>query len=470
MTAARRRGRIIAAVLAVALVGLGVGWLIGSSSSPIDSAASDGYLGLRLLLERQGATVDDVDGGDVDAGLAADYDVVFVLRPAGVDRTQLAEWHQYVAAGGRLVLGQPDTDRPGGGGGDPTANGEPGNCDIEGGASLPSIRTGGVRPHHVFANERSCYGDGETAIVTSATCLQGVQFTLSGPEVFDNETMGAPTAERLTPEQRGNATLAAAVLTTGADARVAVVSDGVNVGFGGDDTVPDNEPRCADTVGDDSLWQIPGSAADDPPPADPDGSAGGGTGRTDGSVPSSVPGGGTPQQGSDDGEGTGTGDGGTGTDGESPEPPPSIFDFLSPGFKLALAQLFAVLVWYAWRRSRRRGVVVEDEKPVELRSSRLVEAVGALRRRGGEAARAGDDLRQRTRTELAGTLGLGHEATAAEVAAALGPRIGVPTDELVTLLGGPPVLTEAQLMTLANDLRRVRDALTVALVPKGGPS
>lgn len=510
-----RRSRWIAGIAVVVVLIAGVVWTLIPGGSPLDSTADDGYLGLKLLLEQRGATVTELDGGDVRAETAKEYDVVFVLRSAGVDRDQLAQWHHFMAAGGRLVLGEPDraaettatsgsdptttaaptVDEPGA----PSAAGAvgqivaPGNCELPGAEGLPSLHSGGVAGHHVYANEASCYGDATAAIVTSATCLEGEQFTLTAPSIFDNATMGSPTDERRTVEERGNATVAAYVLAPLPGQRVAIVTDGVRTSFGSATASPD-EPTCGSIPDDDSLWQSPtlpsddgteqadGKPTDRPSATTVDGESGSGSGESAAGRPGGESGGTDSGSGGDassgggiDGSGGanggGTRSGGSGGEGDqqstgagTAKPPPSLFDFLSPGLKLALAQLLAVLVWYAWRRSRRRSVVVEDEAPVALTSSRRVEAVGAFRRRGGESRRAGEELREHTRSALSSELGLGRDADRAHVAAAAAARIGRPVPEIVALLDGPPIDDEDELLALASSLQRLRVATANSLI------
>lgn len=451
------RGGIALAVLLVAVV------LIRtiSSGGVLDSAADDGYLGLKLLLEERGATVDEVDGGDVDRAAAKDFDVVFVLRPQGVERRQLGEWHQYVAAGGRLVLGEPDRVRPDDGRTDLGETVDPGDCNIDGAQGLGPIHAGEATGHHVHDGERSCFGTADWAVVTSAVCRAGEQITLSSPTVFDNRTMGAPTDERLTPEVRRNAALATLLLVRGDRSRVGIVTGGVSTNFG-DDGPASNEPKCGDTYSDDALWQDPNAG-----PGRPDGSGGSGgsgerppggdtPGGTSGGTSGERPSGGTPNGGS--GGGTDRSDGNGESDGPSAtRPPPTVFDFLSPGLKLALAQLLAMLVWYAWRRSRRRGVVVEDEMPVQLRSSRNVEAVGALRRRGGEVQRTAIELRSHTSRHLSKALGLGPDAPADDIAVALAPLTRLEPVVIRDLLAGPLPDTEEDLVSLGSRLHSLRE-------------
>lgn len=241
-----RRSRWIAGIVAATLLMIGIVWAVTSGGSPLDSTADDGYLGLKLLLQQQGATVTEIDGGDIGENSVDKFDTVFVLRSADVDRDQLAQWHRFMAAGGRLVLGEPDRVSEPAPATEDTAAAvvPPGTCNLTGAEALPALHTGGVGGHHVHSNELSCYGDDSSAIVTSATCLAGEQFTLSAPTLFDNATMGSPTDARRTVDRRGNATVAVHVLGAGAGRRIAIVTDGVRTGFGEGTASPD-EPACA---------------------------------------------------------------------------------------------------------------------------------------------------------------------------------------------------------------------------------
>lgn len=474
MTASGRR-RAFGIGAALVAVAVAVWLLLGSTgSTPLESADADGLRGLRLLLESRGATVTEVDAGSVDAATAKQYDVVFVPDPAGVHRDQRAAWHRYVAAGGRLVLGSPDRPRPTSGGmAAPTK--EAGTCDAFA-AEMPRIHLGGAAPHAVYDGERSCYGDGALAVVTVASCQDGEQFTLASPDLFANEVMGAPTEQRNRPEERGNATLAAASLEVGDATRIAVAFEGVDVDRSGEDGPGRGEPRCGEVPGDDPLWQVPtfppgGGRYPDGGGAGEggNGEGNGGSGGSGGTVDGRPDGSGTPggAGGSQDGPGAGGQSGAGGDSDESSGDParsdaeasPSLFDFVSDGVKLALAQLLAVLVWYAWRRSRRDGVVVEERRPVELRSSRLVEAVGGMRRRGGELDRATAELRTRAVGELARDLRLPASTPAPEVAAAAAARTGHDPQHVAALLMGGAVPDEATLVQLSSDLRALRDAV-----------
>lgn len=514
MIRSRRRRRIVGALATAALLTGGV-WWASSGSTPLDDAGDDGYLGLRLLLERRGSTVSEIDGDDVDATTTERFDVVFVLRPADVDRDQLAQWHRYVAAGGHLVLGQPDRPAPSTTGttttdevdrADRAENAadaapvvDPGDCTIEGADGLQPVHTGGVGGHHVYSNERSCFGTTTSAIVTSAVCRAGTQVTLTEPTVFDNSTMGAPTDDRPRAERRGNALLAAALLAPEGRDRVGIVTGGVDTEFGDRSAPSPDEPRCGDGIDQGSIWQQPSPSpderADGAPPSEGDGadgeggegdSAEGGQGDGEGQGDSAhgnagqggsgdggseLPGGGIEQPGGagsgggtgGGAEGDGSGDDGAPTGAGTAEPPPTMFDFLSPGMKLALAQLMAVLAWYAWRRSRRRGVVVDDVVPVELRSSRRVEAVAAMRRRNGDVGRAAADLRDHTRHLLAAELGLGRDADVHEVAAAASRRTTTDVDGLTALLGPTPVRNGDELTELASRLHDLRTEVAATL-------
>jgi len=127
-----------------------------------------------------------------------------------------------------------------------------------------------------------------------------------------------------------------------------------------------------------------------------------------------------------------------------------LVDLVSPHVKLALVMLAIAFVVYALWRARRLGRPVLEPMPVEIPGSELVAAVGRLFQRSRSRERAADLVRDGTRRQLAGRLGLGPEASADDVAAAVAARTNMSVDEARVVLSGPAPADEAQLVEIAR--------------------
>lgn len=179
----------------------------------LDGADGTGYLALRLLIEEGGTDVARVDAAAVDAAAVAAHPVVFVPVASAARPDQVNRWSAYVRAGGVLVLGTPvdglgqpepdPTDAVAPGGSLPVlgpASASPGECDIdELGASRDIAVPINARGLEVGARS-SCFGDGDLALVTVEGLGGGRVVNLASPDLFTNETMGAPTTAEPDPD------------------------------------------------------------------------------------------------------------------------------------------------------------------------------------------------------------------------------------------------------------------------------
>lgn len=138
--------------------------------------------------------------------------------------------------------------------------------------------------------------------------------------------------------------------------------------------------------------------------------------------------------------------------GTSPDGTSNPIALLPFNVKLALVQLGAAFVLYAWWRGRRLGRPVTEELPVEVAGSELVEAVGGMLRRHGSTSQAAIVLRERECRELASRLGVPREAGSAALAAAVASRCGRTPAEVHELLFGAQPESAEGLMALCARL------------------
>ncbi|UDY37141.1 DUF4350 domain-containing protein [Dermatobacter hominis] len=144
------------------------------------------------------------------------------------------------------------------------------------------------------------------------------------------------------------------------------------------------------------------------------------------------------------------------TAGVSPDGTQNPIDLLPTGVKLALVQLLAAFVIYAWWRARRLGPVVVERMPVEIAGSELVVAVGDLLRRKGTPQRAADVLRADARRELSARLGVPPGAPPGALVQVVAQRSGRDADALSAALLDGPVDSAEALVRLADSLSDIR--------------
>lgn len=138
---------------------------------------------------------------------------------------------------------------------------------------------------------------------------------------------------------------------------------------------------------------------------------------------------------------------------ELPPPPPDYPDDVDfPGFGPGSDSIFsrlpaplafgglqlliaaAVLVWW---RARRRGALVGEPRPVEVRSTELLAGQAALYRRSGDHEHIAGTLRRATMRRIRPRLGLPPEDGPDRVVAALAARLGTDPAALYGVLFGP---------------------------------
>ena len=133
----------------------------------------------------------------------------------------------------------------------------------------------------------------------------------------------------------------------------------------------------------------------------------------------------------------------------------SPFDLLRPGIKAGLWELTIAVGFFAWWQGRRHGRVVHESAPTHLAASELVDAVGNLLQRQGDAANSAEVIRRSVARDLTVRLGMPPAADADAFARQLAERTGRPVDGLRALFDGP-VPDDAALHHVAHELESLR--------------
>ena len=142
--------------------------------------------------------------------------------------------------------------------------------------------------------------------------------------------------------------------------------------------------------------------------------------------------------------------------GVSPDGQQSPIALMPLPVKLALVQLVAAFVLYAWWRGRRLGAPVRERVPVEIAGSELVSAVGELLRRRGSPDRAAAVLRADVRRDLARRLGVPPDAAPQALVTVVAARSGRSPDEVAPVLLDGPVGSAGALIRLTHSLDALR--------------
>jgi hypothetical protein len=121
---------------------------------------------------------------------------------------------------------------------------------------------------------------------------------------------------------------------------------------------------------------------------------------------------------------------------------------VGPLVLLALLALVALMVW----RGRRFGPLVNEPLPVVVKAIETTQSRGRLYRKARDTDRAAEVLRARATRRLASYLGLPPGTAPSTVARAAATAAQRDETSTAAILTGPPIRTEAALVTLAHDL------------------
>ncbi|MDI3407462.1 DUF4350 domain-containing protein [Streptomyces cavernicola] len=132
----------------------------------------------------------------------------------------------------------------------------------------------------------------------------------------------------------------------------------------------------------------------------------------------------------------------------------SFFDLIPSGWSWAALQLSVAAVLAALWRGRRLGPLVQERLPVTIRASEAVEGRARLYSKARARDRAAKALRSATRTRLAPLVGVPHAGAHAPEALlpAVSAQLPDSSEDLQSLLFGPPPPDDAALITLADRL------------------
>ncbi len=129
--------------------------------------------------------------------------------------------------------------------------------------------------------------------------------------------------------------------------------------------------------------------------------------------------------------------------------------WVTPAILLLLLAGVAAALW----RGQRFGPLVAETLPVTVRASETMHGRARLTAKAGDAAHAGEAIRDGTRRRLARRLGLAVSARADEVADAAADRLRVPRGSLHDLLAGTPPVDDPSLIDLARRLQELESAV-----------
>jgi hypothetical protein len=139
--------------------------------------------------------------------------------------------------------------------------------------------------------------------------------------------------------------------------------------------------------------------------------------------------------------------------------------WLSPVIVLLLFSAVAAGVW----RGRRFGPLVTERLPVTVRASETTEGRARLYARARDPLHAADRLRIGALRRIAGRLGLGPRAAAAEIADAAAAVAGADRRTVRGILIDDIPRSDADLVALSIRLRDLEDAVHAAVRPERSP-
>jgi hypothetical protein len=138
-------------------------------------------------------------------------------------------------------------------------------------------------------------------------------------------------------------------------------------------------------------------------------------------------------------------------------PPPSTAPRSGPALVpgaawLVVLQLLVALLLAALWRARRFGPLITERLPVVVRASETVEGHARLYQARRSRDRAAAALREAMLSRIKPAIGLPPDADSEAVIDALASRSALPRPEVTTISYGPPPASDAELISLANDL------------------
>ena len=134
----------------------------------------------------------------------------------------------------------------------------------------------------------------------------------------------------------------------------------------------------------------------------------------------------------------------------------TLGDLIADRVFQAILQLGVAFVVYALWRSRRVGRPVAEPQPVAIAGSQFVRAVGGLQQRSRAADRAATTLRTDTRRMLSDRFGVPLNMDTASLAALTATRTGLDRNQVAAALSDAPILDEASLVALGQQLDTIR--------------
>ena len=142
------------------------------------------------------------------------------------------------------------------------------------------------------------------------------------------------------------------------------------------------------------------------------------------------------------------------TEGES-QGGADLSDLMPERVTWIVVQLCLVVALLAAWKGRRIGPLVAEQLPVVVRASETVEGRGRLYRSRRASDRAAEALRTATLQRMLPRLGLSHDSAPSAVVQAVTEHCGLNPQAVAHTLFGPPPATDADLVSLANELDNI---------------
>ncbi|WP_018179752.1 DUF4129 domain-containing protein [Jongsikchunia kroppenstedtii] len=115
----------------------------------------------------------------------------------------------------------------------------------------------------------------------------------------------------------------------------------------------------------------------------------------------------------------------------------SIFSDMSAPAATAFALLVVTAALVVWWRARRRGTLVAEPMPVEVRADELLEGQAGLYRRANDPGHVAQKLRAATLRRIRPGLGVRSDASHEQLVAAIAARTGIPAAQVGQTLYAP---------------------------------